>query len=156
MYERKLVNKSNQSEMSWMPPFHYESTSFSCPPPPLSPSLSPSISLLFLFFSFLSLPLSLCYRLMVVLICFNILCTTLCGSFVNFGVMTLYGDSALDNALNVFIKLLLSIPLNNLLVINTSSLLLLLIVVNCLGFSKVEYSLLHITQNTNTVSQGIY
>lgn len=40
----------------------------------------------------------------------------LCGSYVNFGVFRLYGDEALDNALNVFVKLLLSIPQSDLLV----------------------------------------
>ena len=40
----------------------------------------------------------------------------LCGSYVNFGVFRLYGDDALDNALNSFVKLLLSIPQSDLLV----------------------------------------
>ena len=40
----------------------------------------------------------------------------LCGSYVNFGVFRLYGDEALDNALNTFVKLLLSIPQTDLLV----------------------------------------
>ena len=40
----------------------------------------------------------------------------LCGSYVNFGVFRLYGDDALDNALNCFVKLLLSIPQSDLLV----------------------------------------
>jgi len=35
---------------------------------------------------------------------------------VNFGVFRLYGDDALDNALNTFVKLLLSIPQTDLLV----------------------------------------
>merc|ERR1719209_527644 len=39
----------------------------------------------------------------------------LCGSYVNFGVFRLYGDEALDNALNTFVKLLLSIPQTDLL-----------------------------------------
>ena len=34
----------------------------------------------------------------------------LSGSYVNFGVFRLYGDDALDNALNTYVKLLLSIP----------------------------------------------
>ena len=38
------------------------------------------------------------------------------GSYVNFGVFRLYGDEALDNALNTFVKLLLSIPQSDLLV----------------------------------------
>lgn len=40
----------------------------------------------------------------------------LCGNYVNFGVFRLYGDDALDKALNMFIKLLISIPLKTLLV----------------------------------------
>lgn len=50
-------------------------------------------------------------------ICFSMLKAALCGSYVNFGVFRLYGDEALDNALNVFVKLLLSIPQPDLLVI---------------------------------------
>lgn len=50
-------------------------------------------------------------------ICFSMLKAALCGSYVNFGVFRLYGDEALDNALNVFVKLLLSIPQSDLLVI---------------------------------------
>ncbi len=42
--------------------------------------------------------------------------SALCGNYVNFGVLRLYGDQALDKALNMFIKLLVSIPLKNLLV----------------------------------------
>ena len=40
----------------------------------------------------------------------------LCGNYVNFGVFRLYGDDALDKALNTFVKLLISIPLKSLLV----------------------------------------
>ena len=40
----------------------------------------------------------------------------LCGNYVNFGVFRLYGDDALDKALNMFVKLLISIPLKSLLV----------------------------------------
>ena len=42
--------------------------------------------------------------------------SALCGGYVNFGVFHLYGDTALDDALNIFIKLLLSIPQSDLLV----------------------------------------
>lgn len=49
-------------------------------------------------------------------ICFSMLKAALCGSYVNFGVFRLYGDEALDNALNIFVKLLLSIPQSDLLV----------------------------------------
>ncbi|XP_044761440.1 exportin-7 isoform X1 [Coccinella septempunctata] len=48
-------------------------------------------------------------------ICFLILKSALCGNYVNFGVFRLYGDEALDNALNMFVKLLLSIPQSDLL-----------------------------------------
>lgn len=45
----------------------------------------------------------------------------LCGNYVNFGVFRLYGDDSLEKALNMFIKLLISIPLKNLLVSSTLS-----------------------------------
>ncbi|XP_076650962.1 ran-binding protein 16 isoform X3 [Halictus rubicundus] len=48
-------------------------------------------------------------------ICFSMLKAALCGNYVNFGAFRLYGDEALDNALNTFIKLLLSIPQSDLL-----------------------------------------
>ncbi|XP_074039038.1 ran-binding protein 16 isoform X1 [Leptinotarsa decemlineata] len=48
-------------------------------------------------------------------ICFSMLKAALCGSYVNFGVFRLYGDEALDNALNIFVKLLLSTPQSDLL-----------------------------------------
>lgn len=47
-------------------------------------------------------------------ICFLMLKAALCGNYVNFGVFRLYGDEALDNVLNCFVKLLLSIPLSDL------------------------------------------
>ena len=40
----------------------------------------------------------------------------LSGNYVSFGVFRLYGDDALDNSLNTFVKLLLSIPQSDLLV----------------------------------------
>ena len=49
-------------------------------------------------------------------VCFSMLKAALCGSYVNFGVFRLYGDETLDNALNTFVKLLLSIPQTDLLV----------------------------------------
>lgn len=55
-------------------------------------------------------------KLKGVSICFNMLKAALCGNYVNFGVLRLYGDTALDQALNMFVKLLISIPLKNLLV----------------------------------------
>ncbi|XP_068625831.1 exportin-7-A [Battus philenor] len=48
-------------------------------------------------------------------LCFSILKAALCGNYANFGVFRLYGDEALDNALNMFVKLLLSIPQSDLL-----------------------------------------
>ncbi|KAH1005287.1 hypothetical protein HUJ04_006300 [Dendroctonus ponderosae] len=48
-------------------------------------------------------------------ICFSMLKSALCGSYVNFGVFRLYGDEALDNVLNVFVKMLLSISHSDLL-----------------------------------------
>jgi hypothetical protein len=55
-------------------------------------------------------------KLKGVSICFSMLKAALSGSYVNFGVFRLYGDDALDNALQTFIKLLLSIPHSDLLV----------------------------------------
>ena len=53
-------------------------------------------------------------------ICFSMLRAALCGNYVNFGVFRLYGDDALDNALGMFVKLLLSISQSDLLVSLTS------------------------------------
>lgn len=55
-------------------------------------------------------------KLKGVSICFMMLKAALCGNYVNFGVFRLYGDDALDNVLNCFVKLLLSIPLTDLMV----------------------------------------
>ena len=52
---------------------------------------------------------------------------TLCGNYINFGVFQLYGDRALDDALNMFVQIVVSIPHNNLLV---SSIVTMVIVVN--------------------------
>ena len=40
----------------------------------------------------------------------------LSGGYVNFGVFSLYGDDALNNALNMFVKLAYSIPRKDILV----------------------------------------
>ena len=48
-------------------------------------------------------------------VCFVMLKAALCGNYVNFGVFRLYGDDALDEALKMFVKLLISIELKNLL-----------------------------------------
>lgn len=55
-------------------------------------------------------------KLKGVSVCFSMLKAVLSGNYVNFGVFRLYGDNALDNALQTFIKLLLSIPHSDLLV----------------------------------------
>ncbi|CAH1784527.1 unnamed protein product, partial [Owenia fusiformis] len=54
-------------------------------------------------------------KLKGVSICFSMLKAALCGNYVNFGVFRLYGDDALSNALQTFVKLLLSIPHSDLL-----------------------------------------
>lgn len=59
-------------------------------------------------------------KLKGVSVCFAMLKAVLSGNYVNFGVFRLYGDDALDNALQTFIKLLLSIPHSDLLVCSTS------------------------------------
>lgn len=51
-----------------------------------------------------------------ILICFSMLKSSLCGGYVNFGVFRLYGDMALDDALNTFVKMLLSVPQSDMLV----------------------------------------
>ncbi|XP_036792992.1 exportin-7 isoform X12 [Oncorhynchus mykiss] len=54
-------------------------------------------------------------KLKGVSVCFSMLKAVLSGNYVNFGVFRLYGDDALDNALQTFVKLLLSIPHSDLL-----------------------------------------
>ncbi|CAD7702852.1 unnamed protein product, partial [Ostreobium quekettii] len=46
-------------------------------------------------------------------ICLQILTRALAGNYVNFGVFGLYGDSALEDALKISLKMALSIPLND-------------------------------------------
>lgn len=53
-------------------------------------------------------------------ICFLILKNSLGGNYVNCGIFKLYGDNTLDNVLNIFAKLILSIKQNDLLVSNFS------------------------------------
>eukprot|EP00794_Sanderia_malayensis_P005744 gene5744-6446_t len=48
-------------------------------------------------------------------ICFDMLKTSLGGGYINFGVMRLYGDKALDDVLAMFVKLVISIPQRDLL-----------------------------------------
>eukprot|EP00051_Salpingoeca_urceolata_P032840 m.17679 g.17679 ORF g.17679 m.17679 type:complete len:1077 (+) comp5522_c0_seq1:322-3552(+) len=49
-------------------------------------------------------------------VCFNTLRFALCGEYVNFGVFQLYGDSALSAAMDIFFKLVMAIPIEDLLV----------------------------------------
>jgi len=49
-------------------------------------------------------------------ICFNILKWSLSGGYVNFGVFQLYNDTALNDALEIFVKLLLSFQQSDLIV----------------------------------------
>lgn len=48
-------------------------------------------------------------------ICLRILTRALAGNYVNFGVFELYGDPALSDALDIALKMSLSIPLNDIL-----------------------------------------
>ena len=59
--------------------------------------------------------LTMC-RLKGISICFSMLRQALCGNYVNFGVFRLYGDDALDDVLNMFVKLLLSVSQRDLMV----------------------------------------
>lgn len=54
-------------------------------------------------------------RLKGIMICFGIMRAALCGGYVNFGVLHLYGDTCLDDALNMFVKMVLTIPQTDLL-----------------------------------------
>lgn len=47
------------------------------------------------------------------MICYHI--TALAGNYVNFGVFELYGDRALADALDISLKMILSIPLSDIL-----------------------------------------
>eukprot|EP00042_Codosiga_hollandica_P039830 m.336856 g.336856 ORF g.336856 m.336856 type:complete len:1074 (+) comp55707_c0_seq3:45-3266(+) len=49
-------------------------------------------------------------------VCFNILKNVFSGDYVNFGVFQLYGDIALDAAFDIFFKMLVSIPMDDLLI----------------------------------------
>ncbi|RUS20332.1 Exportin-7-B [Endogone sp. FLAS-F59071] len=49
-------------------------------------------------------------------VCFSILTRALSGRYVNFGVFPLYGDKALDHALEIFFQMMLSIPLDDMMV----------------------------------------
>ena len=55
-------------------------------------------------------------RIKPILLCFSMLKAALAGGYVNFGVLRLYGDDALENALGMFIKLLGSIEQKDIMV----------------------------------------
>nr|XP_039251152.1 exportin-7-like [Styela clava] len=50
------------------------------------------------------------HRLKGVSLCFTLLKQSLCGNYVNFGVFRLYNDPTLDDVLNMFMKLVMSVP----------------------------------------------
>lgn len=80
-------------------------------------------------------------------ICFQILKLALSGAYVNFGVFQLYGDSALEDALSIVIKMVLSISLSDLLVSLTTSLPnFILICLYLAAISQVEPILLRIAR----------
>lgn len=68
-------------------------------------------------FSLLKVPLLACDLKYAFRCIFSLFQAALCGGYVNFGVFRLYGDTALDDALGTFVKLLMSIPQSDLLVI---------------------------------------
>lgn len=55
------------------------------------------------------------YKYKGIWICFTILSRALAGNYVNFGVFELYGDRALSDALDIALKMTLSIPLADIL-----------------------------------------
>jgi len=50
------------------------------------------------------------HRLKGIILIFRLLKNALCGGYVNFGMFCLYKDPCLDDALNIFIKLVTSLP----------------------------------------------
>uniref|UniRef100_H2ZGH4 Importin N-terminal domain-containing protein n=1 Tax=Ciona savignyi TaxID=51511 RepID=H2ZGH4_CIOSA len=55
------------------------------------------------------------HRLKGISLCFSLLKNALSGGYVNFGVFRLYNDRTLEDALNVFVKLVMSVECNHLL-----------------------------------------
>ncbi|EGD78507.1 hypothetical protein PTSG_09205 [Salpingoeca rosetta] len=53
------------------------------------------------------------HRYKGIIACFNILRMALSGDYVNFGVFKLYGDPCLDEALGLFFRMLVTIPLSD-------------------------------------------
>ena len=56
------------------------------------------------------------HRLKGIRLSFLLLKNALSGGYVNFGVFRLYNDPALENALNMFVKMVTAIESSNLLV----------------------------------------
>ena len=56
------------------------------------------------------------HRLKGIRLSFQLLKNALSGGYVNFGVFRLYNDPALDNALHMFVKMVMSVESSNLLV----------------------------------------
>ena len=56
------------------------------------------------------------HRLKGILLSFRLLKNALSGSYVNFGVFRLYSDPALDDALNMFVKMVMAVESSHLLV----------------------------------------
>eukprot|EP01135_Chromosphaera_perkinsii_P004888 Nk52_evm8s303 gene=Nk52_evmTU8s303 len=48
-------------------------------------------------------------------ICFRIFEVALCGNYVNFGVFQLYGDDTLEKAVQIYLKMIFTIPTNDIL-----------------------------------------
>ena len=56
------------------------------------------------------------FRYKGISICFNIMQRCLGGRYINFGVFWLYQDKAIDEAFHMMFQLMLSIPLDDLMV----------------------------------------
>ncbi|KAI8879866.1 hypothetical protein K501DRAFT_255961 [Backusella circina FSU 941] len=61
------------------------------------------------------------YKYKCVMTCFSIMCRGLGGRYVGFGALWLYQDNSINNALDIIIQLIQSIPLDDMLVILTFS-----------------------------------
>jgi len=73
-------------------------------------------TLTFFFFLLLESRFSVTHYHLRIYTCIRMVTNALSGNYINFGVFGLYGDPALNNALDMIIKLSLSIPLQELMV----------------------------------------
>ncbi|ORX83183.1 exportin-7 [Anaeromyces robustus] len=73
-----------------------------------------------------------------IIICFNILENALKGRYISFGVMKLYGDKALTEVINTYYKLMLFVPLSDM--------------INIPKLSKAHFSLLETFSNDQMMS----